>query len=190
VQLNTNLGTYTNFVNLLDMSGLAVPAGMRRDGLPFGVTLLGPAFADERLAEIGRLFVGEAEAVRAPASGRVWLAVAGAHLTGQPLNHELTNRGARRIRTARTSPRYRLFALATTPPKPGLVRATGEAHAIEVEVWELDEAGFGAFVAGVPGPMTIGTVELDAASSKALPASPTPSRARARSARMAVGGGT
>jgi allophanate hydrolase len=161
VQLNTNLGTYTNFVNLLDMSGLAVPAGMRRDGLPFGVTLLGPAFADERLAEIGRLFLGEEESVRAPAAGRVWLAVAGAHLTGQPLNHELTNRGARRVRTARTSPRYRLFALATTPPKPGLVRVAGEAHAIEVEVWELDEAGFGAFVAGVPGPMTIGTVELD-----------------------------
>jgi len=161
IQLNTNLGTYTNFVNLLDLSALAVPAGMRRDGLPFGVTLLGPAFADERLAEIGRAFAGEEATARAPAAGRVWLAVAGAHLTGQPLNHELTARGARRVRLARTSPRYRLFALATTPPKPGLVRATGDAHAIEVEVWELDETGFGAFVAGVPGPMTIGTVELD-----------------------------
>jgi allophanate hydrolase len=161
IRLNSNLGTYTNFVNLLDMSGLALPAGMRRDGLPFGVTLLGPAFADERLTEIARLFAGEAGAVRAPTRGRVWLAVAGAHLSGQPLNHELTSRGARRIRMARTAPCYRLYALATTPPKPGLVRAASAAHAIEVEVWELDEAGFGAFVAGVPGPMTIGSVELE-----------------------------
>jgi allophanate hydrolase len=163
LQLNMNLGTYTNFVNLLDLCALAIPAGQRADSLPFGVTLIGPAGVDERLAEIGRRLLGEAdgEPARAPAPGRIWLAVAGAHLSGQPLNHELTNRGARYIRTCRTAPRYRLFALDTVPPKPGLVRTSESAHAIEVEVWELDERAFGSFVAGVPSPMTIGSVELE-----------------------------
>jgi allophanate hydrolase len=161
LSLNQNLGTYTNFVNLLDMSALALPAGMRDDGLPFGITLLGPAFADARLGQFGRRFLDLDDRVTAPASGSIWLAVAGAHLSGQPLNHELTSRGARKLRSLRTAPRYRLFALNTVPPKPGLVRAAEPAHSIEVEVWELDERGFGAFCAGVPGPMTIGTVELE-----------------------------
>ena len=161
LQLNQNLGTYTNFVNLLDLSGLAIPTARRDDGLPFGITLLGPAFADARLAELGRRFLQQEEVPRSATPGHVWIAVAGAHLSGQPLNHELTTRGARKIRSALTAPRYRLFALSTTPPKPGLVRTADAAHAIEIELWELDERGFGAFVAGVPAPMTIGTVELE-----------------------------
>ena len=97
----------------------------------------------------------------APAFGCVWLAVAGAHLAGQPLNHELTSLGARRVRVTKTAKEYRLYALDTVPPKPGMVHVPGEeAYAIEVEVWELSEAAFGAFVARVPSPMTIGMTKL------------------------------
>ncbi len=161
LELNARLGTYTNFVNLLDLSALAVPAGFKKSGMPFGVTFMAPAFHDQRLLEVGRRFVGEQAAVSEPAHDCVWLAVAGAHLAGQPLNHELTSVGARRIRTTKTAPEYRLYALDTVPPKPGLVHVPGEsAHAIEVEVWELTREAFGAFVAQIPAPMTIGMTRL------------------------------
>jgi len=161
LELNARLGTYTNFVNLLDLSALAVPAGFKQSGLSFGVTFMAPAFHDERLLELGRRFVGEPEHGSRPAHDCVWLAVAGAHLAGQPLNHELTSRGARRIRTTRTAAEYRLYALDTVPPKPGLVHAPGEpAHAIEVEIWELTREAFGSFVAQIPAPMTIGMTRL------------------------------
>ncbi|MEO8352348.1 MAG: allophanate hydrolase, partial [Chthoniobacteraceae bacterium] len=121
VRLNSNLGLYTNFVNLLDLCALAVPAGFRADGLPLGVTLLAPAFADDALAKLGASYRGEPPLP--VADGGVDLAVVGAHLAGQPLNHQLTGRGGKLIRTARTASDYRLFALAgTLPPKPGLVR--------------------------------------------------------------------
>lgn len=177
VKLNANLGRYTNFVNLLDLSALAVPAGFTAEGLPFGITLMGPAFADAELADIAQAFeqhlslpVGatKEKAYRAPApklptDGRVLLAVAGAHLSGMPLNHELTSRGARLVRTTRTTADYQLFALAgTVPPKPGLVHRPGFAGpGIEVEVWSLDREAFGSFVENVPPPMTIGTVVLE-----------------------------
>lgn len=161
LELNARLGTYTNFVNLLDLCALAVPAGFKKSGLPFGVTFMAPAFHDARLLELGRAFTGEPAQYSRPAPGCVWLSVAGAHLSGQPLNHELTSRGARRIRTTKTAPEYRLFALDTVPPKPGLVHAPAEAaHAIEVEVWELTERAFGDFVAQIPAPMTIGMTKL------------------------------
>ena len=162
VGLNTNLGYYTNFVNLLDLAAIAVPAGRRPNGLPFGLSLIAPAFHDEALCVLATAFASgrlSAEGERAA----VRLAVVGAHLTGQPLNHELTSRGGRLVWSGRTSPEYRLYALArSNPPKPGLVRVgPGQGTAIEVEVWELDAAGFGAFVAGVPPPLTIGTVRLE-----------------------------
>ena len=156
VELNSRLGTYTNFVNLLDLAALAVPAGFKKSGLPFGVTFMARAFHDRRLTTLGRRFVEEPEAASRPAPGCVWLAVAGAHLSGQPLNHELVSRGARRIKTTKTAPEYRLYALDTVPAKPGLVHVPSEtAHAIEVEVWELTERAFGEFVLHVPAPMTI-----------------------------------
>ncbi len=179
MRLNTNLGYYTNFVNLMDLSAIAVPAGFRVNGLPFGVTLIGPAFADGALASLADRFhrdqdptigatghrpAGPAlaeEAAGAPATDAVRLAVVGAHLTGQPLNHQLTARGARLTATTRTAGGYRLFSLPdTTPPKPGLVRDPSGAGGVEVEVWELDTAAFGSFVAEVPPPMAIGTLEL------------------------------
>lgn len=152
VELNSRLGTYTNFVNLLDLSALAVPAGFRADGLPFGVTLVGPAFADSLLADI-------ACGTRSP-RGLVRLAVVGAHLSGQPLNSQLLERRAVLAGTTTTSPRYRLHALDTIPPKPGLVRRESGGFPIEVEVWEMDTEAFGSFTALVPPPLAIGNIEL------------------------------
>jgi allophanate hydrolase len=177
IGLNSRLGTYTNFVNLLDMCGLAVPAAMRSDGAPFGVTLLAPAGQDAALAAIGRAFhaatglpLGALNYPQPPlvqqapalAEGEIPLAVVGAHLSGMPLNGELRAAGARLIERGATAPHYRLYALpGTRPPKPGLLRVkNGAGAAIEIEVWALSESAFGRFVAAVPPPLSIGTLEL------------------------------
>lgn len=159
VKLNTDLGYYTNFVNLLDLSAIAVPAGLRPTGLPFGVTFIARAFQDEGLLDLSRRWEGK-PATTCPA-GCIQLAVVGAHLTGQPLNWQLKNRGARLLRTTRTAACYRLYALRnTTPPKPGLVRdATFAGPGIEIEVWAMPEARFGEFVTEVPPPLAIGNLE-------------------------------
>jgi allophanate hydrolase len=179
IRLNTNLGYYTNFVNLLDMSALALPAGFGHDGLPAGVTLVAPAGSDEELLRIGDtiqratgLPLGatghpipvDTSMPFTPRPGEIGIAVLGAHLAGQPLNHQLTERGGRLLRTCRTSPKYRFFALANaTPPKPGLVRVNPNesGSAIELEVWGLPAEGFGTFVAAIPPPLGIGSIELD-----------------------------
>ncbi|MBL8173026.1 MAG: allophanate hydrolase [Bryobacterales bacterium] len=159
VRLNTNLGYYTNFVNLLDLSAIAVPAGLRPNGLPFGVTFIARAFEDEGLLDLSRRWEGKP--VSACPHGCVQLAVVGAHLTGQPLNHQLTTRGARLLRTCRTAPCYRLYALRNTaPPKPGLVRDTTlSGPGIEIEIWAIPESRFGEFVNEVPPPLAIGNLE-------------------------------
>jgi allophanate hydrolase len=174
--LNNNLGIYTNFVNLLDLAAVSVPAGFRADGLPFGVTLVAPAGSDlalcglaDRLQRQARLPLGatgshlppaEADDAAVP-TGHVDLAVVGAHLAGFPLNTQLTSRGARLLGAAQTAPLYRLYALpGTTPPKPGMARVERGGASIEVEIWRLPLAGFGAFVAEVPPPLAIGTVAL------------------------------
>ncbi|HZP91572.1 MAG TPA: allophanate hydrolase [Burkholderiales bacterium] len=170
---NRRLGHYTNFVNLLDLAACAVPASIRPDGLPSGVTLIGPAGSDVALADLAQRFhqrtglklgaLGEPLPPPEPipaSDDSVRVAVVGAHLSGLPLNHQLVERGARLEKTARTAARYRLFALpGTTPPKPGLVRG-GDA-AIEVEVWRMSSAGFGSFVAAIPSPLGIGRIELE-----------------------------
>ena len=177
IRLNSNLGHYTNFVNLLDLAALALPAGLRAsNGLPFGITLIGPAFSDDALLALGARFhcalggnigvtpakIAEQPLPRVKNEG-VLLAVVGAHLRGQPLNHQLTSRRARFVRRTRTAPCYRLYALANTqPPKPGLRRVAEKLpQGIEIEVWALDEAGFGSFVAEIPPPLGIGTLELE-----------------------------
>jgi allophanate hydrolase len=177
VQLNSRLGTYTNFVNLLDLCGLAVPASMRSDGAPSGITLLAPAGRDGALASIGRAFhadtglpLGATKRAQPPFTAvastlqadEIALAVVGAHLSGMPLNSELRALGARLIADTSTSADYRLFALAgTVPPKPGMLRvADGEGATIAVEVWALTAEAFGRFVAAVPPPLSIGTVRL------------------------------
>jgi allophanate hydrolase len=160
---NTNLGYYTNFVNLLDLAAIAVPAGLRANGMPFGVSLIGPAFSDSALIQLANRYLDGSGEKPAVAPGCVQVAVVGAHLTGQPLNRELTSRGARLVRTCRTAAGYRFYALQnTTPPKPGLVRDQAfSGPGIEVEIWSVPEDEFGGFVAGVPPPLGIGTVTVE-----------------------------
>ncbi len=176
IRLNATLGTYVNFVNLLDLAAVAAPAGFRADGLPAGITFMGAWGHDARLAGFADRFerathqrLGAtsssppdiAPLTSAPAS---WprLAVVGAHLSGEPLNVQLTSVGGALVRACRTASAYKLFALPnTTPAKPGMVRATDGGVALEVEVWALPPAAFGAFVARVPAPLCIGSVELE-----------------------------
>ena len=176
IELNSRLGTYTNFVNLLDLCGLALPAAMRSDDIPFGITLLAPAGQDAQLASIGRVFHADTKlqmgarnlpqpplpALRSGVSGdEIAIAVVGAHLSGMALNGELKALGGRLLEAARTAPDYKLYALKTTPPKPGMLRVeAGTGSSIELEVWALPAAAFGNFVAAVPPPLSIGTVRL------------------------------
>ncbi|KXU82503.1 allophanate hydrolase [Paraburkholderia monticola] len=174
IRTNSQLGVYTNFVNLLDLCALAVPAVRRTDGLPAGVTLIAPAGADQRLAVLGAqiqaLFMAHAaadDAARIAArplpfeEPTVTLAVVGAHLRGQPLCWQLLEAAARFVETTTTSAQYRLYALAgTSPPKPALVHTPREAgQPIEIELWEVPLRSFGAFVARVPAPLGIGSVQ-------------------------------
>ncbi len=175
IELNKNLGYYTQFVNLMDFCVVAVPAGLTAANLPFGVSLIAPAGQDvpllgiaDALHRTAGLKMGATSAALPPAEpfkpSGVLLAVVGAHLTGQPLNWQLTQRNARLVRTCRTTPNYRLYALANTkPPKPGLIRtdaAVGD-RGIEVEVWQISSFAFGSFVAEIPPPLGIGNLELE-----------------------------
>ncbi|HEX7760089.1 MAG TPA: allophanate hydrolase [Caulobacteraceae bacterium] len=166
--LNASLGLYTNFVNLLDMSAVAVPAAFRPNATGFGVSLIGPAWADESLLELARRYEETASMPDAPpvdttgVAPHVHLAVVGAHLAAMPLHWQLTSRDARLVRRCRTAAVYRLYAMAnTSPPKPALVHVGQGGAAIEVEVYELDMAAFGSFVAEVPAPLAIGSVLLE-----------------------------
>ena len=159
VGVNERLGRYTNFANLLDLAAIAVPGPRRSDGLPFGITLFAPAFHDHRLLELAAQWRGEEVAGREP--GAVRLAVVGAHLSGLDLNGQLTERGARLVRTTSTAPVYRLYALPGGPvARPGLVRVPADGAAIEAEVWELSTAALGSLLAGVASPLGIGRVAL------------------------------
>lgn len=160
IRLNSRLGTYTNFMNLLDYAALALPAGFTGAGLPFGITLFGPAWSDEYLLALGQQWLGAAPAPTPP--GRIEVAVCGAHLSGMPLNHQLASRGAFLVEATRSAPCYRLIALAGGPPfRPGMIRDAQRGAAIEVEVWSVPEAAFGSFVAGIPAPLGIGKLELE-----------------------------
>jgi allophanate hydrolase len=176
IELNSRLGTYTNFVNLLDLCGLALPAAMRADGIPFGITLLAPAGHDAQLASIGRVFHADTKlkmgskgltqpALASLPSGvngdEIAIAVVGAHLSGMALNGELKTLGGRLIEETTTAPDYTLYALSTTPPKPGMLRVeAGKGYQIKLELWALSAAAFGKFVAAIPPPLSIGTIRL------------------------------
>ncbi|NJC72244.1 allophanate hydrolase [Planosporangium thailandense] len=159
IGVNARLGTYTNMVNLLDLCAVAVPAGHRDDGLPFGVQLIAPAFADGPLLDLAARWLGEP--VRPPAV-RSLLAVAGAHLTGEPLNDQLVALGGRLHARARTAGGYRMYRVEGPVPRPGLVRAaSGPATGLEVEIWDLPAAGVGELLATVAPPLALGAVDLD-----------------------------
>ncbi len=183
IKLNTDLGYYTNFMNLLDYAAVAVPTGFRPDGLPFGVTLFAPAHEDLPLLQLAQrwqeacgLPLGAGQqplpvtAAPSPelatelvaANGQVRVAVCGAHLSGLPLNWQLTQRGGRLIAPVRSAPEYRFYALAGGPPlRPGMVRVVEGGASIDMEIWELPAREFGSFVAGIPAPLGIGKVKLE-----------------------------
>ncbi|MDY6816289.1 MAG: allophanate hydrolase [Pseudomonadota bacterium] len=175
VAMNSQLGTYTNFVNLADFSALAVPAGFRDDELPFGVTLISGAWKDRELQTLACQWLNahptslgavdkprpEEVVTHQQAVPTIRVAVVGAHLSGMPLNTQLVERHATLLEQTTTSPNYRLYALPnTTPPKPGLKRVKAEGAEIIVEVWEMAASEFGSFVDLIPAPLGIGSVEL------------------------------
>lgn len=170
VSVNTRMGRFSTFVNLLDLCAVAVPGGFGPTGIPVGFTLIGPPCADRRLLDLARQYqrvfdrplgaLGLEGGSRVAGGEVVQLAVVGAHLSDQPLNHQLTSRGATLVERTTTSEHYRLVALADAdPPRPGLVRSDRGA-AIELEVWAVPEDQLGGFVAQVPAPLAIGKVEL------------------------------
>lgn len=174
VKRNSDLGYYTNFMNMLDYAAVAVPAGFMANGLPWGVTLFGRAFTDQYLLSLadglqrqhGLPLAGEhALDTKAPASvarnDRARVVVCGAHLDGLPLNWQLKQRGGRLLQATQSSPDYQLHALAGGPPfRPGMVRVAEGGVAIAVEVWELPSAELGSFLTGIPAPLGLGKVQL------------------------------
>lgn len=175
IQLNSNLGYYTNFMNLLDCSALAIPSGFYRNGVGFGITLFQHAFSDKRLLSIGHalqqanpitlgataLHPRATTPASKPPSTAINLVVCGAHLDGLPLNWQLQERGATLVEATQSAPCYKLFALAGGPPlRPGMLRVEEGGRAIEVEVWRVPLEAFGSFVAEIPAPLGIGKVQL------------------------------
>jgi allophanate hydrolase len=185
IRLNSNLGYYTNFMNLLDYAAVAVPAGLQASGdakgLPWGMTLAAPAFKDIPLLRLAdRFHRAQALSLGATATplahtpaigtdlpkgsntpGTVKVAVCGAHLSGLPLNWQLTQRGARLLGAVQSAPEYKFYALAGGPvQRPGMVRVNEGGAAIDMEVWELPAEHFGSFVDGIPAPLGIGKVKL------------------------------
>ncbi|CAM1509036.1 Fc.00g027750.m01.CDS01 [Cosmosporella sp. VM-42] len=179
VEENSLLGTYTNFVNFLDWSALSIPAGFRPDGLPFGITLISSHWQEPKLLDWARhWFANEMNPLGAtgverreppvaepkPSVGHVPIAVVGAYLSGFPLNHDLVSRGAEFQKLTTTSPNYRLFALNSNsgPKKPGLQRVSGDdGQGIEVEVWNLPRIALASFMATIPSPLAIGSIQLE-----------------------------
>ena len=175
LQLNSNLGYYTNFMNLLDCSAVALPAGFMNNGLPFGITLFSHAFNDTRLLSWANLLQQKldlplgATSFRLPVTqaedagvmNTIEIVVCGAHLDGLPLNWQLTERGGKLVNITRSAANYRFYALAGGPPhRPGMVRDESRGESIEVEVWSLPTHQLGSFVAGIPAPLGIGKIEL------------------------------
>jgi allophanate hydrolase len=181
LRLNTNLGYYTNFVNLLDLAAVAVPAGFTNERLPFGVTLIGKAGSDadllrlasrlhrasvQRLGALDEVIPANSGDTMTQTGERISVAVCGAHMEGLPLNTQLTSRGAELVHRGRTAPKYRFYALPGGPPfRPGLVRVAEGGASIELEVWSVPSESFGSFVAGIPSPLGIGRVELESGES-------------------------
>ncbi|MFO7542790.1 MAG: allophanate hydrolase [Thiobacillus sp.] len=173
IRLNSNLGYYTNFMNLLDLAATAVPAGFQNDGLPYGITLIAPPHQDAPLLHLASRMqralgsrlgattqsLPPAEALSLLPSGQVQVAVVGAHLRGLPLNHQLTERNARLVATMQTASTYRLYALPDGK-RPGLIKVESHGASIACEVWEMHVSQFGSFVAGIPAPLGMGKLEL------------------------------
>ena len=176
IQLNSNLGYYTNYMNLLDYSSIAVPGGFTRDELPFGVTMVSNAFEDCRLLSYASLLqqslklplgatkkpLPEQSLTSRNAEDLMNIVVCGAHMSELPLNHQLLDRDAILIKQCKSAPYYKLLALPGGPPeRPGMIRVEQGGTAIEVEVWQMPAEHFGSFLAGIPHPLGLGKVELE-----------------------------
>jgi allophanate hydrolase len=176
VLCNSNLGHYTNFVNFFGLCAIALPAGFRTDGLPFGITVVGHNRFDQALLELGArwqravpLPLGRTASVLPSPDhdpsiqeARRSIAVVGAHMSGLPLNRELTEHWGQLESTSRTAPHYRLYALPGGPPqRPGLLRVARDGASIALEVWSLPAGRFGDFVSAIPAPLGLGTIELE-----------------------------
>jgi allophanate hydrolase len=174
ITTNSHLGLHTNFTNLLDLSAIAIPFSFRKNAVPFGITLMAPAFSESILSILGAEFH---QATDLPLGATPYpvprqnpkahcddqllpLLVVGGHLSGQALNHQLTNKGALLLETVTTSPSYRLYDLPGHPPRPGMIRVDQEGHSIEGEIWGLTPSDFGEFIASIPSPLGVGKVEL------------------------------
>lgn len=175
VKRNTELGYYTNFVNLLDLAALAIPMGFQDNGLPLGVTLMAPAWHESALLRYGAslwpqwvdhsgsasLPVVSPESLQAEALGYLPLVVCGAHLSGMALNHQLTERGGWLLEATRSANDYRLYALQGGPlPRPAMVHDHHYGRDIEVEVWALPLKRVGDFLQGIAKPLGLGKVKL------------------------------
>lgn len=174
VKRNSDLGYYTNFMNMLDYAAVAVPAAVMQNGLPWGITLFGRVFTDQYLLSLAdalqhqtglTLIGGQSVATPAPQNAarndRARVVVCGAHLDGLPLNWQLQLRGGRLLEATRSAPHYQLFALAGGPPfRPGMVRVDQGGAAIDVEVWEIPSSELGSFLTGIPAPLGLGKVQL------------------------------
>ena len=180
VELNSNIGYYTNYMNLLDYASIAVPAGFTTDGLPFGVTMVANAFSDMHLLSYAQLLQQEngyklgatewslptCSDTQSADSTHTELVVCGAHMQGLPLNHQLTQRGATLIKACKSAAHYKLLALPGEPPlRPGMIRVQDDGVAIDVEVWRIPTATLGSFLQGIPHPLGLGQVQLEDGSS-------------------------
>lgn len=167
IELNSHLGYYTNFMNLLDYTALAMPAGLTETGMPFGITLFAPAFSDRSLLQLAELWQSDtrlplgATGQFLPQDERVDLLVCGAHMQGLPLNHQLTGVGAVRKSQGQTAAKYRMYALAGGPPyRPGLVRNEENGESLNIEVWSFPKHALGQLLTQIPHPLGLGKVEL------------------------------
>ena len=175
IKLNSNLGYYTNFMNLLDCASIAAPAGFLDIGIPFGITFVGPAMSDRKLLSIANRWqqhlglnlgaidqqLPNSQTNQASFRNMIPVVVCGAHLQGLPLNWQLTERGATLLEQTQTAKKYRIYALPGGPPyRPGLMRDEDNGAAIEAEIWAIPKEEFGSFVADIPAPLGIGKVEI------------------------------
>ncbi len=170
---NSDLGYYTNFMNLLDCAAVAVPSGFLSNGLPWGISLVSTSMHDQQLLSYANLWqqhsqiapgncgctLPESSAAESSFSDHVQLIVCGAHMEGLALNWQLSERGAQLLEKSTSASCYRMFVIEGTPQRPGMMRDTSEGHAIDIEIWQIPRAEFGGFVADIPAPLGIGKVE-------------------------------
>ncbi|MGO4108577.1 allophanate hydrolase [Paenibacillus sp. YAF4_2] len=161
IRTNSDMGRYTNHCNLLDLCAVAIPAGFADEKLPFGLTLFALAEEEALIAGAAELFLTGEFVQAAPEQAMVSVAVCGLHMRGFPLEKQMLEHSAHFVREASTAAKYQMVRLPTVPAKPGLIKKGRGGHSIQLEVWEMPKAAFGAFTALIPSPLGIGKVELE-----------------------------